>query len=127
MANYKVDNEKQVVYAKVECLTAKQLKAVRNYLALGYKLRDKPKGEKDFSKDSVIAYLNEHGTQEQIAEFNKKMKAQAKDRETGKPIYKKDGTPRTVGFIAGLKYFQNEFPNYPDAPEKKEPAPAPEE
>ena len=123
MANYEVNNAKKVVYAKVECLTEKQIKAVRNYLALGYKLEDKPKGEKDFSKDSVIAYLKQYGTPEQIKKFNDKMEAQAKDRETGEPIFKKDGSPRKVGFIAGLKYFQNEFPNYPNAPEAKEPAP----
>ena len=122
MANYEVNNAKQVVYAKVECLTAKQLKAVHNYLLLGYKLADKPKANKKLTQKEITAYLEQYGTPEQIKKFNEKMNEAMRDRETGEPILKKDGTPRKVGFIAGLKYFQSEFPNYPEAPEAKEPA-----
>ena len=41
--NYVIDNKAQVIYANVASLTEKQLKAIKNYIALGYQLKEKVK------------------------------------------------------------------------------------
>lgn len=106
--NYIIDSKKMIITAKVGSLTEKQTKKIRNYIALGYTLEEyvKPINEK-FKKENVIKYLNEHGTEEQKKKFNKVM-----NEPTKKGTLKKDGTPKTKGFVAGLQYFKEQFPDY---------------
>ena len=106
--NYTIDKKNKIVVAKVGNLTENQLKIVRNYIGLGYTLQEyvKPKTDK-FKREVVEKYLKENGTQKQIETYNKIINEPCKNGGT-----KKDGTPKTKGYVAGLKYFKSEFPKY---------------
>lgn len=112
--NYEVDNKNKVIYAKVESLTEKQIKTIRNYIALGYSLQEKKKETANgkFKKEAVIAYIEANGTEEQKARFYGIMEEPARDKDSGEIILTKEGTQKKKGYIASLKYFQSQFPNY---------------
>lgn len=111
--NYVIDKEEKVIYANVASLTEKQVKAIKNYLALGYTLTEKEKTPNEkMKKENVVAYLNENGTQAQIAKFNEIMEEIVIDKETKQPKKLKDGTPKKKGYVAALQYFKKQFPDY---------------
>ena len=60
---YEVDSKKKVVKANVPKLNKKELQAVNNYVALGYKLEEgviKPKSKGLFTKANIETFLKEH-------------------------------------------------------------------
>lgn len=111
--NYVIDNKAQVIYANVASLTEKQLKAIKNYIALGYQLKEKVKTtDEKMKKENVVAFLNANGTKEQIDKFNTIMNEPVIDKDTKQPKMLKDGTPKKKGYVAALQYFKKQFPNY---------------
>lgn len=111
--NYVIDNKAQVIYANVASLTEKQLKAIKNYIALGYQLKEKVKTtDEKMKKENVVAFLNSNGTKEQIDKFNAIMNEPVIDKDTKQPKMLKDGTPKKKGYVAALQYFKKQFPNY---------------
>jgi hypothetical protein len=144
-AHFTVDSKNKVIFANVEKLTDKELNTVKKYITLGYELKETETVKKetpDFSRDSVIKFLEENGTPEQIATFNRIMdepiKSGAvyakdvyeretyigadgethtrdkKDKDGNKIISHRAGEPKTKGYIASLKYFKEQFPLYPN-------------
>ena len=61
---YKVDNDKMTVTFVVEKLTDSEVKAVKNYIAFGYKpnavtiKQFLPNKENLYTKDNIIKFLN---------------------------------------------------------------------
>lgn len=133
--HYEVDNINHIVKAVVVKLSEKELKEIKNYVALGYtlvnieppkkkKVTEEDKKNNPFSEQNVKKYLEEHGTEKQKADYYKIYNTQAKDKKTNMPaVYKtnskdqqkfKAGDPKPKGHIATLQWFKNEFPNYPE-------------
>ena len=105
---YKVDNEKMIVSFVVEKLTENEVKAVKNYIAFGYKPNAVkteqlfPKKESLYTKDNIYKFLNSKGEEEVLA-FEKW-------------VNEKNDNGRKKGFISALKWFRSkyekEFLNY---------------
>ncbi len=111
--HYTVDSGRKVVIAKIAKLTTEEVTEVRNYLAFGYELKEPEKVKQPkFGQKAIEAYLEANGTPEQKQKFYDAMEKTVIDTETEEPKLKKDGTPKKAGFIAGLKYFKGQFPDY---------------
>lgn len=121
--NFTVDNERKKIYAVVAKLKAKELKVIKNYVALGYTLVAQEEAPKEanpaFKEDAVKAFLSEAGREADLEEYNKIYNEQAKDKETGEPKFKKDGTPKIKGHVATLGWFKKTYPEYPEKPDRK--------
>ena len=116
MANYIINNKK--IIAKVGYLSDTEIKKVKNYIALyGYDLVEYNKKEhkdlfdskktpvnQQFTKEGILQYLEEKGTKEQQAKY-----WELYNEPTKKELYKKDGTRKTKGHIATIKWFKKEF------------------
>ena len=114
MANYHVNQKKKVVYAKVALLTEMELKAVSNYQALGYELKE-PKEKKEvknekFTKKYIDKFLEKNASEIQKEEFKKIVNDVVIDKETKQPKLKKDNTPRVKGYVAAYKWLKDTFP-----------------
>lgn len=63
------------IVAKISSLSEKDLKAVKNYIALGYELveykKQKAQSKDIYTEEKVKAYLNEYGTKKDIADYEK--------------------------------------------------------
>ena len=116
MANYKLEGKK--VIANVAALSEKELKAVKNYLALGYVLEEYKKEKKEpqelFKAATIQKWIDENATKAQKKEYWDRFNAHVIDKKTGEEILKKDGTPKIKGHVATLAWFKKEFPNYPE-------------
>ena len=121
MANYTIENEKKVIIVKMESATDKEMKAIINYQKLGYELVPFKKAKKTdeelaaskYSKANMLKYLETNGTKEQqkrFAEIQEEI-AEGKFYDKDTKTHKK-GEPKKKGFIAALKYFKEQFPNY---------------
>lgn len=111
--HYTVDSGRKIVIAKIAKLTTEEVTQVKNYLAFGYELKEREKVKQPkFEQEAIKAYLETNGTPEQKKAFYDAIEETVIDKETGEPKLKKDGTPKKAGFIAGLKYFKGEFPDY---------------
>ena len=111
--HYKADGNKKVVFAKIAKLTPEEVAEVKNYIALGYEVIEPEKVKQPkFEKKAVEAYLEANGTPEQKKAFYDAIEETVIDKNTGEAKLKKDGTPKKAGFIAGLKYFKEQFPDY---------------
>lgn len=106
------------IIAKMDLLGEKDLKVIKNYIALGYNLIEYKKEKKEtkdcYTQKAVEEWLKENATEEQIEEYNKIYNEPTKDKETGEPILKKDGKPKVKGFIATFHWLRKTFPNYPE-------------
>ena len=119
-ANYTVDNAKKIIVVKMETATEKDMRAVMNYQKLGYTIKPFEKVKKTeeelkaskFSKGNVEKYLDKNGTPEQKARYKAIKEEQVIDKETNEPKFTKTGKPVKKGYIAALKYFRKEFPDY---------------
>ena len=106
------------IYANIPALTERELKTVKNYRELGYKLvpikekkEEKPKDSK-FTAKAIQAFLEEKGTKEQNKIYWEKYNAPVIDKETGEQKKYKNGKARVKGHIATIRWFKNEFPDY---------------
>lgn len=112
MANYEI--KKETIYANMTKLNSADIKAIKNYKLLGYKLVDitnKEEGKKTarISPEWVLENYKELETK-----FNAKKDEKAID-ENGNVKYhiKKDGTngmPYTLGAIGALQWFKSNYP-----------------
>ena len=129
--NYSIDGKK--IYAAVVALSEKELKEVKNYIALGYELipvekKTKTKEEKEaeaaanpYSKQNVEAFLKEKYEDTLYAEYLKRYNEQAgtnrfRKNSKGvvealedKPKFLKDGTPKAKGFANCIGWFREQF------------------
>ena len=85
------------VIAEVEKLTEKELNAVKNFLALGYELIEKPKEEKSrevkntkLTFEEVKKYVEENGTEEQKKAYWEKFNTQSKNKNGELLFYEND-------------------------------------
>lgn len=110
------------IIAKMDLLGEKDLKVIKNYIALGYNLVEYKKEKKEtkeyYKKEAIEEWLNKNATEEQIEEYRKIYNEPMKDKKTGEPMLKKDGTPRVNGFIATFHWLRKTFPNYPETTNK---------
>lgn len=99
MANYKIEEKK--IIADIVKLTSDELKAVQNYVALGYTLveKEKPKGK---SKAEMLEDLKDFADYKKDFEtaYSLKAKEQDKNIETIKSLKEKYGikTKSNTGF-----------------------------
>ena len=142
--HYTIDNDKLTVNAVVELLNDKEMKLVKKYVALGFKLvpvaKAKPQrksaeereaekaakaaeqAKKPFAEVNIRKYLKEKGTAEQRKHYEKLYNEQAKDKSGNPVFYKTDskegkfkkGEPKKRGHINTLSWFRSEFPDYPE-------------
>lgn len=77
-SNYTVKAEKKVILADVSKLTEEEIKVVKNYVALGYELKEKKKNPKSKTVAEMRADLKEIGEAE-LNEFNRIYKLKAED------------------------------------------------
>ena len=136
---YSVDNSKMVINAQIAALNAKELKEVKNYIALGYKLVEvipKPMTKEEkaaaaaenkkkkaaeqaanpYSKDNVEAFLKKKENKEYYDEYLKRYKEQAGTNRTVKgkaiadePKYLKDGRIKVKGYANCIGWFTENF------------------
>lgn len=135
--NYEIVGKK--IIAKVGSLTEKQLAVIRNYLALGYELEEyKPEADL-YKKENIIAYLKKYYNEEAVKAFedkakelNQKGKTYAKDvilkdekgkdvkDENDKAVIKhKKGDLKPIGYVGAIKWFKDNYKDYPEAPKTK--------
>ena len=142
--HYTIDNDKLTVNAVVELLNDKEMKLVKKYVALGFKLvpvaKAKPQkrtaeekaeeeaekarkqAENPFSEVNVKKFLEENGTAAQKKEYYRIYNEQAKDKNGNPVFYKTDSKegkfkkdePKKKGHIATISWFKKEFPDYPE-------------
>ena len=119
MANYEVNNKKMTIKAVIAKLTEEELRVVKNYTVLGYKLNPVETLEKaNYSREAVEKYIEENGTKEQLEEFKKKCNEPVLDKDGNPKKYNKDTKNhkkddiKTKGYINGLQWFKNEFEDY---------------
>lgn len=112
MANYEI--KKETIYANMTKLNSADIKAIKNYRLLGYKLVDITNKE----EETKIVRISPEWVLENYKELETKFKAkkneEAKD-ENGNVKYhiKKDGTkgkPYTLGAIGALQWFKSNYP-----------------
>lgn len=98
MANYVVDNKKQIITVDMDRITEKQLKQVKKYIALGYELKvlEKEQPKPKYTKKNIDAFLKEKGSEEDRKIF--KAKQEEIKAETG----------NKKGFINALQWFRAE-------------------
>lgn len=98
MANYVVDNKKQIIIVDMDRITEKQLKQAKKYIALGYELKvmEKEKTEPKYTKKNIEAFLKEKGSAEDKKIF--------KDKQEEIKV----STGKKKGFINALKWFKAE-------------------
>lgn len=126
------------IIADIPNLTEKELQSVKNYVALGYELKEgtphKPtKAERaeqkkqseekkaeakeaqkqnPYSKQNVEAFLNQAGNEELLAEYTSRYNEQAGTNRKGQenePKFLKDGTPKKKGFANCIGWFTDKF------------------
>ena len=122
--NFTIDNKRQEVRAVVAALNERELKEIKNYLALGYKLVPvepvkMTKAEKEaaaaanpYGKKMVEEFLEQPENAEYLAEYNRRYYEQAGTNRKGKddePVWKKDGTPKLKGFANCIGWFTDIF------------------
>jgi hypothetical protein len=126
-ANFTIDNKKQEVRAVVAALSERELKEVKNYLALGYTLvpveRPKKTAEQK-AQEAIAAAVNPYGrtmieaflkrpeNAEYYAIYDRRYNEQAGTNRKGKddePVWKKDGTPKLKGFANCIGWFTDIF------------------
>lgn len=94
------------IIAKISSLSEKDLKAVKNYIALGYELVEykKPvaKSKDIYTNEKVKAYLKKYGTEKDIENYEKLYNEPLKDNAKYtndifkvKTYYDEDGTKHT--------------------------------
>ena len=130
--NYRIDGKK--IYAAVAALSEKELKEVKNYIALGYELiaiekKTKTKEEKEaeaaantYSKKNIEAFLKQKGKEALWEEYSKRYNEQAgtnrkrTNPETGKievlpdePKFLKSGKVKVKGFATCIGWFRVKF------------------
>lgn len=114
MANYTIEGKN--VVAKVSQLTEKELKSVKNYLALGYTLVEYKKPKKEpkeaFKAATIQEWLKENATKAQQEEYWERFNSPVIDKDTKQPKVKKNGEPRIRGHVATLAWFKKTFPKY---------------
>lgn len=115
--NYKISGKK--IYAVVPNLKAAEIKAIKNYVALGYEIVEveapkKEKKESAYTAEKVVAFLKQKGNEELFAEYERRYNEQAGTNRTkdGKPIadepkFLKDGTPKKKGFANCIGWFRS--------------------
>lgn len=87
MANYKVKAADMKIIADIKCLTQDELTAVKNYIALGYKLEEKKKSSaKVYTKDEMEELLSVN--EELKADFLEAYSIKKKDLENKKDFIK---------------------------------------
>ena len=118
IVKFTIDETDKVVYVRMDLrLSKKDETIISNFEKRGYSVEYSYKAPEKkqkgiFQKAKVLEYLEKNGTQEQIAEFNKKMNEPCLDKN-GKPIYRADGkTPKTKGYMNALQYFKKTFKDY---------------
>ena len=92
---FEIDNKKKKVFADVENLSAKELKTVSKYLALGYELENKP-AVKLFTKENIDKFIKAKGIPKE--EFDRKALAKEKN-DKGKE----------KGYVYALRVFRNKY------------------
>lgn len=92
MANYTIEGKK--IIAEIGKLTAKEVKAIQNYLSFGYTLEEKQKVEKPvnekFTQENIQKYIETNGTKEQQAKYWELFNAEVKDDDGNIVLYKTD-------------------------------------
>lgn len=130
MAHYEAKLKEKIVVAEIEKLTDAELKAVKNYMALGFEMQPLVKTKKKveiaseeeklknpYSTTNVRKYLAEEGTKAQQEKYwelynEKTENIYKKDSKDGKH---KKGDARVKGHVYTLKWFKETFPGYEDS------------
>lgn len=108
-----IDDKKQIITFVADKLTKKEQETIKNLIAIGYKTNrttaeDLYPENKVYTKENVAKFLKTKGTN-----VEKKFKAIqdefAIDKTTGSIKTYKNGKPRKKGYIAALKWFQEEY------------------
>lgn len=135
--NYRIDGKK--IYAAVAALSEKELKEVKNYIALGYDMipvekKVKTKAEKEaeaaanpYSKVNVEAFLKQEGNEKLWKEYKARHDEQAgtnrfrKNPETkeieqlpDEPKFLNSGKPKKKGFANCIGWFTEKFEYDPE-------------
>lgn len=98
MANYTVDNKKQIITVDMDRITDRQLKQAKKFIALGYELKvlEKEKPKPKYTKENIEAFLKEKGNEEDIKKFKDKQEEI------------KEATGNKKGFVNALHWFKAE-------------------
>lgn len=93
---YEVDNDKKIVKANVANLTPKELQAVNNYVALGYKLdigTIKAKSKGIYTKENINKFLKDKGYKFDLKAYSNELNEEGKKK----------------GFIHAQRQFRNKY------------------
>lgn len=93
--HYKIDGNK--IIANVKSLTEAELKAVKNYISLGFELvegaikTEKKKANEDYTEEIVRKNVDEYGTKEEKKTYEDLYNKPVIDKNTGKKkVYEND-------------------------------------
>lgn len=89
---YEIDNKKKVVKADIAKLNEKEIKKVKNYIALGYSLEE-VEPVKIFTKENILAFIKDNKI-----DFDLKALMNEKNEKGNKK-----------GFVYALKVFRNQY------------------
>lgn len=133
---YTVDMKAQKVYAEIAKLSAKDLKEVKNYIALNFELvnveppkltkeekakraeenkarKEKEKIENPYSKINVEKFLqkeeNKKLWEEYDARYNEQAGTNRKGKEKDEPKYLNDGSIKVKGYANCIGWFTERF------------------
>lgn len=133
---YEVDSKnKLVVITNINKISAEEKKSALNYKDFGYEViikditpvkktkeeREQEKLENPYSEINIRKYLEEKGTKEQQADYEKLFNEVMKDKKTNEVVrYKnkskdgkhKVGDIRVIGHVNTLAWFEKTFPDY---------------
>lgn len=98
--HYAIDNKSQKIYADVEKLTPKEIRAIKNYKALGYNLVEyKEEKQPKYTNDNMIDYIRKNA---------KNVEVELQAYENAKQLPSKDGAG-TQGFMGAYRYFKKTY------------------
>lgn len=127
--HYEINNNTKTISANMGILNDKDLKIIKNYVAIGYTLNpiepekkvvkiatDEERAKNPYSAVNIQKYLEEEGTDKQKADYwklyNAPLKNNACYQKDSKDGKHKAGEPRFKGHVGTLKWFKESFPDY---------------
>lgn len=112
--SYVIDSKRKVIVANMQRVGDKQLNLISKYIKLGYTLEEyKAPKKAEYAKENMIELLEKRP--ELLEIYKDVCNEPVIDKETKEPKKLKDGTIKTKGHIAGIKFYKE----YIEGNEKK--------
>lgn len=116
-SNYKVDSKKQIIYANILKLTAKEIEIIKKYQALGFTVQAHEEPKKKvirLTEDYILEYLGKLENSEKEIQAYKDIKEKIALDENGNiktyETKKNETKERKVGYNGARTWFSKKYP-----------------